>query len=219
MYLFKKNGEMIEKYFIGFNAKDVEKLRYEIINNCSKIVHQECDSTDGPNRFDHLRIRNYHRSERIETYEYTDGPDEEIYHFSYDEYKFPYLVSLIDKLLDGDISALEKIYHPNFKHKEKDFKKMIEIASKEADKIDNLNVEEKIEKLKEIQCLFKNSELNKNRKPINDYYLRLQGLIKSELIGSVSISEILKVKEFLDSSLVIDNNIKKLLKPQSIVKK
>lgn len=213
MYLFKKNGEMIEKYFISFNSKDVEKLKCEIINNCSKIVHQEYDSHIEPNYFDYLRIRNFHKSEQIGRYEYTDGPSEAIYHFIYDEYKFPYLVSLIDKLLDGDISALEKIYHPNLKHEENDFKKSIEIASKEADKINNLNVEKKIEKLKEIQILLENSELNKNCQPINDYYLRLQSLIKSELIGSVSISEILRVKAFFDSSLVIDNNIKKLLKP------
>ena len=39
--------------------------------------------------------------------------DRKIYHYSYDEYKFPILISVIDNLLKEDVLSLESIFNNN----------------------------------------------------------------------------------------------------------
>lgn len=51
------------------------------------------------------------------------------------------------------------------------------------DKIPNDKIKEKIDKLNELNDLLKFANLNFNQKDEDEYYIRLQGLIKFELVS------------------------------------
>ena len=87
MIYFKKNDELIEKYQIIFNKEKVEKLKSEIINNCSFITHEEYESDYSP-RFTDEIIRNFKCSLTGKKKDYFEET-RDIYLYSYDEYKPP----------------------------------------------------------------------------------------------------------------------------------
>lgn len=115
MYYFLEQKYTIEKYFVSFSKEELEKLKIEIINKCSEIEHYEYDGTEGPNKFDYLQIRNYHEKFiRIrESRDNLQWPDQKLYHYSYDKYNYPTLVTAIDNLLNGNVQALDVIYNQN----------------------------------------------------------------------------------------------------------
>lgn len=195
MNYFKKNETSIEKYDVKFERDEIERLRIEVINNCSEIFHREYDSTQGPNQFDYLKIRNYKQQENGYQ-EYIDGPDEPVYHFTYNEYKYPYLISLIDRLLDGEESTLEEIFNYTPTDKRLSIEDRIKIMSDEIDQIPNIEVDEKTNKLEELKQLIEHSKLNSNQKPTEQYYLRLQELIQLELVDTISTDELTRVSAF-----------------------
>lgn len=208
MNYFKQNGNMVEKYEINYEREVIENFKVRVINECSEIIHQEIDSTVGPDRSDYLKIRNYHQGSKVGVREYTDGPDEYIYHFSYDEYKFPYLVSLIDKFLNGDMYALKSIFNPDFKMESVSINTRIEMTMSELEEINNLDFDKKREKLDELKKLIEISNINKDQKPIADYYNKFKDLVSLNLVDTISIDEISKITSFFD----IANNLQKTMK-------
>ena len=46
MIYFRKNDEVIEKYQVDFDKEEIEKLKKEIINNCSfihySLIYKHC---------------------------------------------------------------------------------------------------------------------------------------------------------------------------------
>ena len=103
MIYFMDEGKKRKKYEIVVDKNGLEKLKVEIINNCSMIIHHDCNTTKTPNYYDILRIRNY-SAEKIGIHKPNDfyASCETLYHVVYDEYKYPYLIELIDKLLNND---------------------------------------------------------------------------------------------------------------------
>lgn len=97
MLYFRKNDEVIEKYQIDFNKEEVETLKEKIINNCSFIKHEEYESDHLP-RFTGKIIKNYIHTYTGKEKNYFEET-RDIYLYSYDEYKPPYLVELINQLL------------------------------------------------------------------------------------------------------------------------
>ena len=59
MIYFMDEGKKRKKYEIVVDKNGLEKLKVEIINNCSMIIHHDCNTTETPNYYDILRIRNY----------------------------------------------------------------------------------------------------------------------------------------------------------------
>lgn len=114
MNYFKRNEGNLEKYNVQFNSEELQTIRNEAIDDCSEITSHEYDdimvcccnrirgvkNTTG----EIYEMRNI-RGEKI--------PNSELHHIQYDLYEFPYLVTLIDRLLSGDASALDEIYSPN----------------------------------------------------------------------------------------------------------
>ena len=90
MYYFIDKKETIEKYLVSFSKDEIEKLKIEIINNCSEIEHHEYEGTHDPNEFDYLRIKNYkERFVRVEeSRDSLQWPDQRVYHYSYDDINF-----------------------------------------------------------------------------------------------------------------------------------
>ena len=188
MYYFIDKKETIEKYSVSFSKEELEKLKIEIINNCSEIEHHEYEGTHGPNEFDYLRIRNYkERFVRVEeSRDSLQWPDQRVYHYSYDEYKFPELVSVIDELLNGNVLVLDTIFNTNPESKGETIDEKIRKASEELDAIDNLKIAKKREKLDELQKLIELKKLNETQKSVVPYYARLRELITLDLVDTIT---------------------------------
>ena len=198
MYYFKETNENIEKYEVLYDKEVINKLKMEIINNCSRIVHHAYIGTRNLYHEGNYKIINY-ESKRVAVNEYNDGPAEDIYRFSYDKYEYPYLVNLIDKLLVGNSDVIEEIFNPDFdKERDLSFSKLIELISKEIDEINNVETERKIEKLNELEQLLASADLNKNQVSVNSYYLELQKLITMNLVDRIDKKEIIRVRKFFN---------------------
>lgn len=195
MYYFKENDSVIEKYKIVFNEERIKELRHEIIDNCSNIIHNE-KRTTLPEMFkeDKLKYRNLH-TKQIGIREYQDGPDHIEYLVTFDEYIFPEVVKLIDNMLLGDTNSTLKIvaYHTKTVI---DIDKLIAIKSDELDKIDNLNIKAKRQKLNELESLLEEKELNKNQKSIDYYINELKSEINFVLVDTIDKETVERVNNF-----------------------
>ena len=200
MYYFLEQKYTIEKYFVSFSKEELEKLKIEIINKCSEIEHYEYDGTEGPNKFDYLQIRNYHEKFiRIQ----------KLYHYSYNKYNYPTLVTAIDNLLNGNVQALDVIYNQNPEITIKTIDERITETSGELTAIDNLNITEKKEKLNNLQRLVELKELNKNQKSVIPYYDKVRELITLEYVDSITKEELEKVNQFFENRVDLNKQLKK----------
>ena len=214
MLYFRKNNNVIEKYQVNFDKEKIEKLKNEIINNCSFITHREYESDYAPILADKI-IRNFTYTPTGKEREYFEET-RDIYHYSYDEYKPPYLVELINQLLNDNSKVIDQIlnYEISLKSAIDD---SIDLAYQEFNRIDNENITKKTEKLKELEDLLKAKELNMNQQNIDLYYNQLIGLIKFNLIDSLPISELGRIESFLEINLsnkvkISDSNEKPFVK-------
>ena len=198
MLYFRKNDEVIEKYQISFDKEKIEKLKKEIINNCSFIKHKEYESDYSP-RFTDEIIRNFTYTSTGKEKEYFEET-RDICRYSYDEYKPPYLVELINQLLNGNSKAIDKILNYDISTKST-IDDRIDLANQEFNKIAPEDIIKKREKLKELEDLLNEKELNKNQQSIDVYYNQLIGLIKFDLVDSLSISELGRIESFLETKL------------------
>ena len=198
MLYFRKNDEVIEKYQISFDKEKIEKLKKEIINNCSFIKHKEYESDYSP-RFTDEIIRNFTYTSTGKEKEYFEET-RDICRYSYDEYKPPYLVELINQLLNGNSKAIDKILNYDISTKST-IDDRIDLANQEFNKIAPEDIIKKREKLKELEDLLNEKELNKNQQSIDVYYNQLIGLIKFDLVDSLSISELGRIESFLEIKL------------------
>lgn len=216
MIYFIKNNDVIEKYQIDFNKKEIEKLRDAIIDNCSYIEHKEyyCDHVP---RLTNKIVRNY-KFELTNNYVDYFVETRETVFVSYDEYNAPELVNLINRLLENDSRVLQQIFNydisTNIPIDDK-----IDSINKEFFEIDIKDIEKKKAKLYELEKLLKIQELNKNQQGIKQYYNQLIELIKIKLIDSISVSELERMESFLETYLSnkIENNYSNE-KPFAIVK-
>ena len=198
MFYFRKNGEVIEKYRVHFDKDEIAKLKKEIINNCSFIEHKVYVSDYEP-RFTNEIIRNFTCTPTGRKKEYFEET-RELYQYSYDEYKPPYLVELINQFLNGDSKAIDNILNYDISTKST-LDDKINLANKEFNKIAPEDISKKKEKLKELEDLLKAKELNKKQQSIDLYYAQLIGLIKFDLIDLLPINELVKIETFLEINL------------------
>lgn len=194
MIYFMKNDELIEKYQVNFDKEIIEKLKNEIIYNCSFVKHAEYESDYFPSFTDEI-IRNFTYTPTGKKKEYFEET-RDIYLYSYDEYNPPYLVELINQLLNEDSKAIDKILNYEIPA-QLTIDDRINYANQEFDRIAPEDITKKKEKIKELEDLLKAKELNKEQQSIDLYYDQLIGLIKFDLIDSLSISELDKVESFL----------------------
>lgn len=216
MLYFRKNDEVIEKYQVSFDKEEIEKLKKKIINNCSFIKHEEYESEYSP-RFTDEIIRNLTYTPTGKEKEYFEET-RDIYRYSYDEYKSPYLVELINQLLNGNSKAIDKILNYDISTKST-IDDRIDLANQEFNKIAPEDIIKKKEKLKELEDLLKTRELNKNQKSIEPYYKKLIDLINFKLIDSILASELNRVESFLEIDLIDqinDSKNKKLVKKKNL---
>ena len=212
MLYFRKNDDVIEKYQVNFDKEKIEKLKQEIINNCSFITHIEFESDYTP-RLSNEIIRNFKYTPTGKEREYFEET-RKIYHYSYDRYEPPYLVTLINQLLNDNSKVIDQILNYEIPSKST-IDDSIDSAYKEFKEINPENVTKRAEKLKELEDLLKAKKLNINQQNIDLYYKELMELIKFNLIDSLTLSELNKIESFLEinlSSEISDSNEKPFVK-------
>ncbi len=214
MYYFRKNKENLEKYSISFNKKQVEKLKEDIILNCSFIEHKTCRSDYDPLFLNDKIIKDYFKT-KVGEKEYFEET-RNVYLHEYNEYESPYLVHLITRLLSGEAKALYEILN----YDTSSFisiDEQIRLTNLELSSVDITDIEKKKEKLEQLENLLKSKELNEKQKSVEEYYQKLLKLLKFTLVDTILISDLERVEKFsgidLDSRQVEDNKgVSKTLK-------
>lgn len=209
MNYFIKDDKNINKYKVTILYDELKKIRKEIIDNCSEISKKECMGAVEPLSYVNSEIRNLSKN-KVETLKNT-------FHFTYDLYEYPYLVLLIDRLLNGDVEAITEIRNMDMT-KEKDI--IIDRIETTLKEIKALDSERKEQKLIELNNLIDKLRVNISQKSVYEYYYKVQSVIKINFISSILISDLVKMEEFFGISLVnIENSNKNIKKVLSIKNK
>lgn len=203
MYYFEQENNEIKKYKISYNKKEIESLRLKAINNCSEIIHKNDRSSGRLTREsadDKLKIRNY--KEEYLGWEEDRWGERSVYELTYDEYNFPYLVTLIDRLLNNDVNVLIEIFNPDFsKENIVTIDEMVKRMMKELDEMDNLDRKRKKAKLDELQSLLEKAQSNKNQESVAKYYDELQKLIVIEYMDSIELDSVIRIASFYEKPI------------------
>ena len=114
MYYFQYEEKQIYKWEVSFDVQKVRALRDQIVDECSQITHVEGAREDYlfPYTCNYAlknkgEIRNCSQDKN---HGHWPGPPHTylVFPTSYDQYMYPKLVLLIDRLLQGDTSVLQE---------------------------------------------------------------------------------------------------------------
>ena len=192
MLYFKKEEDGVHKYEVSFDKNEVSLLLEEVKSKCSTIKHFEYDEVQLPGLLERIYSQKQNDDGEIRFFnkkivgyrEYNDfySSVEDVYHYSYYEYTYSPLVSIINGLLNDSSIVIDKIFNPENIHRF-NFDHEIDNINNEINKIPNNKIKEKMDKLNELSDLLKFANLNSKQKDEDEYYIRLQGLIKFELVS------------------------------------
>lgn len=213
MYYYKVKNNLVYKYNIVLDIKQLHDLKNEIIDKCSFISHK-CFKTTNPVE-KCVNYRNYKKTKiGVKTYDnppdtYNHHPDEDEYLVEYDYYDFPMLVHYIVDLLSGNTSAIEKII--NYKEDVNGFNLEEKRVLEEQDKLikelsteTSEDISKKLELIannhKRIMAYKKERELNKNQVPASSYIKKVLSCINMKEVGIMPLASILESQKFLKDS-------------------
>ena len=183
--MFYSNGSYyVPESNFEFSKDELLKLRSEIIERCSEIIHHDYEGEAGPNTRDTLRIRNYICFSVSKKHSKSEG---KINRYVYEEYRFPYLISLIDRLLKKDYTAIDEIICVNKAREVVPIEEKISRASLELDNISNLNIQEKRKKLDELEEYLVQLEYNKKQIPVILYYEKVLNILGIKFEDNLNI--------------------------------
>lgn len=216
MYYYKTDDEYVIKYDVKINDEMLKRLRLEIIENCSHIIHKCYNTTKTPGYFDFEHIRNY-KEKFLRWIEYNDfysSPEEE-YEVEYDYYEHDELVNYIDLLLSGDTSSIDLIINLKDKKIDKEDNLLLrqsEIINK-LNNLDNKDIKNELKKLNDIQNELENYKKEKklNKKQISsiNYKENVLDCISLIELGRLKIEDINKVYMFFNNDKIIKKILKK----------
>jgi len=213
MYYYKVKDNLVYKYSIVLDIKQLHDLKNEIIDKCSFISHK-CFKTTKPLEKS-INYRNYKKTKiGIKAFEMSLHPDicypdEDEYLVEYDYYDFPMLVHYIVDLLSGNTSAIEKIINYKDEINNSDFeeKKILEEQDKlikELSEEISEDISKKLELIannhKRIMAYKKDRELNKNQVPASSYIKKVLNCINMKEVGLMPLKSILDSQKFLEDS-------------------
>ena len=129
------------KYIDDKSMIDVDKLsllRIKLILECGEIIHNK---DIGPDVLINSEfIKNIRTSYLLENSKIKEENGKKLHVYEYDEYKKSKLVKEIEKILDGDLSALDCINENIFLEKEKKYLNEIISSIKLMKPSDNMNI-------------------------------------------------------------------------------
>lgn len=200
MIYFEKGRNDTIKYEVSYNSEEIKKLINEIIDNCGAKNHITQESTLSSKELvsnakrEKIKIINLKRRKTNKTTSYCDtSEDKQIYEYNYTSIQYPTLAVLLNRLLDGDQSAIKEILNYKIEYPI-DYDKMIEWFKK------NTHDQSIISSLQEEK------ELNKDNISTKGYYNKVKELLNFEVIEKMSNTTIAVHANFFSTSSNIPNN-------------
>lgn len=195
MYYIEQEDDELVKYEVEIEEDKLKKLKGEIVKECGEIKHRSYDGITGPIVFDYIHIKNYHEIKigRTESNDDLFYPPEYIYHFEYDEYKDTKLVTIINRLMDGDTNTILELKNPQPEEKvdeEKQIKEQIAKLHSEMSNADNLaiiRISDKVNSLvQQLKKIEQDKLRNLNRKSDLEYY--------PPVLECITLKEVARIK-------------------------
>lgn len=209
MYYIERQNDELVKYEVVIDQKELEKIKYKVIRNCGKINHRVHISDYGlPRELSRDHIANY-SYEKIGVQEYFEET-RDVYQYEYDEYSDTTLVTLIDRLLDGDMSAIAEIKNPKNEERKPDNgdelqKKLEKVLSLDTKEISTYQLEKIKNEIVEYQT---NEKLNRDRKSDLEYYEPVLSCIDMKEVNRMRIDSLIKVDELMNQTRDLINEMK-----------
>ncbi len=214
MFFYKVNDlkTKIQKYEVSYDESKIKVLRKKFIDDCSIIIKREITSTMYPycneNNKEYRGIRNLGV---VRVQEYNDGPDKDVCRYTFDEYCYPDIISLIDRFLNNDASVISEIYEYKTKF---DRSYLDEEITKQLKKIEGIaleKVDEKIKGYQELKELINYKTLTKREVKEEMYYEELLKIIKMKELDTYLYSDYLKYQQFFEDDHEV-NDYNRILK-------
>lgn len=167
------NGAMPEGEII-IDYEKLEKVREEIINNCSVILNYKENYTDCFEKQNFGEdIRNIKRGNLVRI----SSAGISVYEYTYDKYVFPEIINVIDEILKGNEQKIQSLFDTN--DLETDTNKYRDIESLEkiiemVEKYIKIADEYLLKKIKSLIMDCGSIEVKRPKKSITEYYQSLQ---------------------------------------------
>lgn len=162
------------------------------------MKHRCYKSDYGPGNisFDHIGNYSY---EKVGTQDYFEET-RNVYQYEYDEYSDTLLVTLIDRLLKGDMSAISEIKDPK-EEKKKEYDQGKELQ-KRLEKLISLDAKDintwQLEKVKkELEAYQIDERLNRDRESDLKYYSQVLSCIEMKEVRRMKLDHIIKTDELM----------------------
>ena len=217
MYYYDLEDFAVKKYMVEIDEEKLEQLRKKIIDNCSYTVSKSYEIVNSSSIcIDSKYIKNY----KIKPTNVIDFKTKQKFiNVTYDVCKTPYLVILINRLLSKDLTVISQIinYQEKFSKAEMlEFnQKMLYIKSNQK----NLSDSEKIRLLKEMEnrLLIEEQKLSRRNVLMKKYCLQVLACLNINLIDTILLSDLLKVKNFFEQSedCCLNKDLQKIIKNNS----
>jgi len=218
IYYYDIDDEFINKYTVDIDSEKLKKLRYDIINNCSIILHKKYETIEEPNYFDIDHYRNYHSKKLglISTNDFHE-PDKMNYLVEYDYYKHSKLVELIDRLLNGDTQVIDKLEDTNFLNSRSIYMDEQGLQNKINELITNGKYDE-IKTLVDEELENAQIRYNEILALENKYFLEIKECIFLELYDQIELEVFNNMRKFFsesNNSKNVSSGLVKVLKPST----
>ncbi len=200
---YKIDNNFIIKYKVILNYEQLEKIKDEVIKNCSIVSHVQYKS-ENPSLFaqKYSQVFQNYQEKRIKT-----ENNSIIYDINYDQYNFDMLVHVIDNILNGNYAYIDYLY--NMPSKDNTEIENLLIYKKELitkSQNNNFLKEQLLECTRKIAFL---EERNKKHELALTYIPNIIENIKLEEVKRYAIDDIMAFMNFLNIDTI---DIKKLNK-------
>ncbi len=212
MYFYRDEELQITKYLVLCQDVELQRLRQQIIQDCS-VISEECvERSEPPKTTDPNKIFDVRRGEYVGVRDEQQGPTRRLYKYYYKERKYSKMVEWIDALLSGDVSVLKKIYAGKPEEKESGLRRELASLYEKCGTISDTDFDKKIAALNEVKRVARAIEINEGFKPEFYYYDTLLSSLHPVPAAVISKEDFNRTLEFLgktskDLGMVFINNM------------
>ena len=212
-YYYVIEDKNINKYLVNFEEEELEKLRKEIIDSCSNVVHVAYRAVDEPDYFDDEHIRRYvsHKLEPMSYSSFWFGGSVGVF-VKYDYYEYSKLVLILDNLLKGNMKSLDDLFNFSSIYG----LKLEELKSKiERTKLVTDDENEKLDALVDSYVFEIKTDRSDLEKLEYIYIDKVKKSINLSLVDSISVEMFDCVRGFFEDSSInknVSSGLKRVLK-------
>lgn len=199
MYYIEQENDELVKYEVIINKEELDNIKYEVIQNCGEITHHCFKSDYAPRDLDFYHIFNYSYT-YVGQKEYFEET-RDVYQYEYDEHSDTRLVTLIDQLLEGDLSILPELKNPGKQEEKTDTigeeikKKLEQLLLLDTKEISTWQLEKVKKELEKYQT---NEKLNRDRLSDLGYYPQVLACIDMKEVSRKTLDELIKIEELMN---------------------